>query len=95
MMRFIEAKQKGQKAPCPHILFNAAPRVGVSTQEAEIRADAQYQKYCMMNTLKKFKAFSEPEGGAGFVWVSGKPYSTEAFGNLLKVARELITRTGA
>jgi chromosome partitioning protein len=49
----------------------------------------------MTNTLKKFKAFSEPEGGMGFVWVSGKPYSTEAFANLVRVAKELMTRTGA
>jgi chromosome partitioning protein len=49
----------------------------------------------MTNTLKKFKAFSEPEGGAGFVWESGKPYSTEAFVNLLRVAEELLVRVGA
>jgi chromosome partitioning protein len=49
----------------------------------------------MTNTLKKFKAFSEPEGGTGFVWASGKPYSTEAFLNLLRVAEELMGRVGA
>lgn len=95
MMNFIAAKKAGEASPKPYILFNATPRIGVSAQEAEIRADANYAPYCMANTLKKFKAFSEPEGGAGFVWVSGKPYSTEALGNLIKVARELMDRVGA
>jgi exosome complex RNA-binding protein Rrp4 len=49
----------------------------------------------MINTLKKFKVFSEPEGGNGFVWVSGKPYSTEAFSNVIRVSDELLKRTGA
>jgi chromosome partitioning protein len=95
MKNFIEAKQVGHTSPRPHILFNATPRNGIASQETEIRANAAYAPYCMDNTLKKFKAFSEPEGGIGFVWVSGKPYSTEAFGNLLRVARELMKRTGA
>jgi chromosome partitioning protein len=95
MMNFIAAKKSEEKSPTPHILFNAAPRVGVAQQEAEIRANAQYQPFCMTNTLKKYKVFSEPEGGIGFVWVSNKPYSTEAFRNLLMVARELLVRTGA
>jgi len=42
----------------------------------------------MENTLKKFKAFSEPEGGKGFVWSSGKAYSTEALYNLIVSAKE-------
>jgi chromosome partitioning protein len=95
MMKFIAAKSVGETSPTPHILFNATPRTGVTSQETEIRAVSEYTPFCMTNTLKKFKAFTEPEGGAGFVWVSGRPYSTEAFANLLRVARELITRTGA
>ena len=95
MMNSISKKAAGETAPKPHILFNATPRNGIAPQETEIRANADYAPYCMTNTLKKFKVFSEPEGGAGFVWVSGKPYSTEAFGNLLKVASEVIARTGA
>jgi len=95
MKNFIEAKNAGETTPKPHILFNATPRVGVAPQETEIRANADYAPHCMDNTLKKFKVFSEPEGGLGFVWVSGKPYSTEAFYNLMHVGRELMTRTGA
>ncbi len=48
----------------------------------------------MANTLKRYKAFSEPEGGDGFVWKSKKPYSTEAVRNLHQVNYELIERTG-
>ena len=47
---------------------------------------------CLTHTLKKFKAFAEPEGGKGFVWVSGKPYSTEALRNLVQVASEVLQR---
>jgi chromosome partitioning protein len=95
MMQFIEAKNAGATPPQPHILFNATPRAGIVQQEAEIRANASYAPYCMKNTLKKFKAFSEPESGGGFVWTSGKPYSTEAFLNLQYVTVEMLTRTGA
>jgi chromosome partitioning protein len=95
MMQFITTKTTGAASPTPHILFNATPRTGVAPEETAIRNNAQYAPYCMTTTLKKFKVFSEPEGGIGFVWVSGKPYSTEAFANLLRVTRELMTRTGA
>jgi chromosome partitioning protein len=95
MMNFINAKKAGEKSPTPHILFNLTQRTGISTQEAEIRANPEFAKYCMDNTLKKFKVFSEPEGGKGFVWVSGKAYSTEAFNNLLRVGTELVTRVKA
>jgi chromosome partitioning protein len=95
MMQFIAAKATGATSPTAHILFNATPRTGVAPEETAIRTNTQYAPFCMTNTLKKFKAFSEPEGGSGFVWYSGKPYSTEAFRNLLQVMRELMTRTGA
>lgn len=95
MLQFIAAKNAGATAPTPHILFNATPRTGIAPEETAIRADTKYAPYCMTNTLKKFKVFSEPEGGAGFVWSSGKPYSTEAFRNLFQVANELMSRTGA
>jgi chromosome partitioning protein len=95
MMNFISAKSPTEKAPTPHILFNATPRNGVTIEETSIRASAEYSPYCMDNTLKKFKVFSEPEGGIGFVWVSGKPYSTEAFSNLMRVTDELLKRTKA
>jgi chromosome partitioning protein len=95
MMEFIAAKKIGESAPTPHILFNLTPRTGVAVEETEIRANAEYAPHCMNNSLRKYKAFSEPEGGNGFVWFSGKPYSTDAFVNLSRVARELLIRTGA
>lgn len=95
MMNFIAKKAAGESSPQPHILFNATPRNGVASQETEIRANAEYSPHCMTNTLKKFKVFSEPEGGIGFVWASGKPYSTEALINLYRVATELMNCTGA
>jgi chromosome partitioning protein len=95
MMQFMETKNTGTISPQAHILFNATPRIGIAQQEAEIRANAEYAPYCLKNTLKKYKAFSEPEGGAGFVWASGKPYSTEAFLNLNSVVDEILARTGA
>jgi cellulose biosynthesis protein BcsQ len=95
MMNFINSKKAGHASPVPHLLFNATPRVGVTSEEAEIRAAPQFTTYCMKNTLKKYKAFSEPEGGKGFTWSSRKAYSTEALVNLLNVANELMTRTGA
>jgi chromosome partitioning protein len=95
MMNFIEAKKAGSSGPSPHILFNATSRTKISRQEGEIRANKSFAKYCLVNTLKKFKVFSEPEGGAGFVWASGKPYSTEAFYNVHSVTEELLTRMGA
>jgi chromosome partitioning protein len=94
MMNFIAAKKAGTRGPQPHILFNATPRTGVKALESQIRADPHFTKYCMRNTLKWYKAFTEPEGGKGFVWTSRKPYSTEAFSNLLRVSSELVGRIG-
>lgn len=95
MMEFIAAKKEGDKGPTPHILFNYTSRSGVSPQETAIRTNPKFTKFCMTNTLKKFKAFSEPEDGTGFVWSSRKPYSTEAFRNSLEVTTELLSRIGA
>ncbi|TWA91353.1 ParA family protein [Bradyrhizobium stylosanthis] len=95
MMNFINSKKVGHTSPAPHILFNATPRVGISSEELQIRATPEFTAHCMKNTLKKFKAFSEPEAGMGFTWASRKPYSGEALSNLLNVANELMMRTGA
>jgi chromosome partitioning protein len=94
MLNFIRAKKQGTSGPEPHILFNSTQRVGMAPEEKEIRANAAYAKYCMTNTLKWYKAFTEPEGGTGFVWYSTKPWSTEAFRNLSAVTQELVTRIG-
>ena len=95
MMKFISSKSPGMKSPVPHILFNATSRVTISPQEVEIRGDKDFSGYCMQNTLKKYKAFSEPEGGKGFTWSSNRGYSTEALANLINVGVELMIRTGA
>jgi len=92
MMQFIKAKTIGANIPKPHILFNLADRRGISTIERTIRDDPKFKDYCMGQTLKKYKAFSDPIDGKGFVWSSAKPYSTEAFLNVLKVAREFYDR---
>lgn len=94
MMQFIEAKKTGSKAPQPYILFNATPRFGTAPEESAIRSNADYTNFCLTNTLKWYKAFSEPEGGIGFVWSSKKPYSTEAFVNLLRVTQEFVQKSG-
>jgi chromosome partitioning protein len=93
MVNFISSKQVGDKPPMPHILFNAVPRFGVTAQEADIRTNERYSSFCLKSTLKKYKAFADPEGGVGFVWVSSRPYGTEALGNLLTVAAEIVDRT--
>lgn len=94
MMKFINAKKQGTKGPISHILFNATPRSGVPSVEAAIRANSEYTAYCMTNTLKWYAAFGEPEEGRGFVWTSSKPYSTEAFRNLVSVSQEFLVRIG-
>lgn len=94
MMNFIKAKKAGGKSPTPHILLNMTPRYGSTTKEANIRSNPELAGFCMNSSLKRYKVFSEPEGGSGFVWSSGKPYSTEALQNLHVVASELLTRMG-
>jgi chromosome partitioning protein len=92
MLRFIESKVVGRGRPTPHILFNLTPRTGLSATEERIRADAVLGAYCMQNRLQKFKAFSDPVGGHGFVWRSRKPWRAAALRNLLSVAKELCNR---
>lgn len=92
MMDFIAAKKIGTKAPEPIILFNATARSGVSAEETSIRSNPKYGKYCLPSTLKRYKAFADPEEGAHFVWQSKKPHSTSAFLNLLAVARDFRAR---
>jgi len=94
MMAFINAKKANETSPTPHILFNSTPRVGVASQETVIRNDKAYGPHCMVATLKWYQAFADPDGGAGFVWNSTKPYSTQAFQNLIAVATEFRQRVG-
>jgi chromosome partitioning protein len=93
MIQFIKALQLGPAGPELHILFNVVPRIGVTSEEQEIRANPRFTKACFNNTLKRFTAFSVPMGGKGFVWLSHKPYSTVAFANLMAVVREFAKRT--
>ncbi len=92
MMSFVEAKKQGAAGPTPHVLFNCTSRVGVSTQETQIRADAKFAGFCMTHTLKRYAALAEPEGGQGFVWFSRKPYSNEALRNAISVTKEFLQR---
>jgi chromosome partitioning protein len=94
MMEFINEKNQGTKGPTPHILFNATARTGTSSEESAIRGNPAFASKCMLSTLHRFSAFSEPEGGTGFVWSSKKPYSKEARRNLLTVTQELQARIG-
>lgn len=94
MLDFINAKKHGSNGPQPHILFNRVPRTGPTPQELEIRSDTKYKQYCLTNTLKKYSAFSDPEGGNGFVWVSSKPYSHQAKRNIQVVSYEIGEKTG-
>ena len=92
MMQFISAKAIGASAPQPHILFNLAHRRGTSEIETAIRNNDRFKHSCMSNTLKKYKAFSDPIEGKNFVWYSRKPYSDEAWFNIIRVAREFYDR---
>ena len=81
MMQFIKAtSDAGHGNVSPHILFNMTSRSGpISTAEKEIKGHSEFGAHCMTNTLHRYKAFSEPVEGVGFVWSSSKPYSTEAY----------------
>jgi chromosome partitioning protein len=92
MMEFISAGKQGLAGPTPHILFNAVPRSGTSAEETQIRANPRFGKFCMTHTLKWYQAFADPQAGEEFVWMSSKPYSTQAFFNALAVTREFIGR---
>lgn len=94
MMEFIEAKKVGGQAPIPHIIFNKVPRTGHVSEELAIRANPKYSKYCLSETLRRYSAFTDPQEGKGFVWYSSKPYSTEAYRNLLAVAAEFGSKVG-
>jgi len=95
MLRFIAAKSVStSNSPKPLILFNAVGRSGVSDEEVRVRGSREAKGFCLNNTLKRYKAFSEPEDGKGFVWESGRPYSKEARINLIQVAQEIAGRIG-
>jgi len=94
MLEFIRDKRRGTSGPTPHILFNLTPRAGIPSEETRIRGDRNFRDYCMTATLKRYKAFSDPEDGQGFVWFSTRPHSTSAFFNALAVAREFVARIG-
>lgn len=92
MLSFMETQQFGNSGPSPHILFNRMPRSGLTPEEQTIRTNSRYTTKCVNNTLKAYSAFREPREGKGFVWRSKKPYSTEAFQNLLNVTGEIVTK---
>ena len=93
MMRFISANSTEPNKPMPHILFNMVPRSGPTpTVVNEIRGNPNLSQYCLKRVLRKYKAYSDPTEGRGFVWTSGKSYSVEAFGNLFHLAHEFAER---
>ncbi len=92
MLTFMEAQQFGHAGPVPHVLFNRMPRVGVTSEEQTIRTNSRYATKCVTNTLKRYTVFRDPKEGKGFVWRSGKPWSTEAFLNLSNVTKEIVTK---
>lgn len=94
MTTFINAKKHGAIGPLPLILFNATSRVGISIDETQIRADAKYSAFCLKSTLKKYKAFTELDGGKGYVWTNKKSYSKESWLNLYTVTKEFMQRIG-
>lgn len=94
MMTFIEAKKQGLKGPTPHILFNITSRTGVAKEELQIRENKKYEAFCMQNTLKRYSAFNELDGGKGYLWTNKKSYSTEAWRNAAQVTKEFLVRIG-
>lgn len=94
MTTFINAKKQGANGPKPIILFNSTARVGVSDEETQIRADEKYSDLCLKATMKKYKAFTDLDGGKGFVWTNKNSYSTEAWHNLYTVTKEFMQRIG-
>lgn len=94
MMTFIEAKKQGAKGPTPHILFNLTSRAGIAKEESQIRENKKYDTLCMQNTLKRYSAFNELDGGKGFLWTNKKSYSTEAWRNATQVTNEFLIRIG-
>jgi chromosome partitioning protein len=92
MLQFIQSKKLQTTGPRPHILFNATKRVGVSNEENDIRSNKRFVGLYMNSTLKRYRAFSEPVDGKGFVWHSRKPWSTQALSNLYEVATEFLKR---
>lgn len=93
MRRFVDASTISPKQPNLHILFNMLPRSGPTPSVVtEIRRNRRMGKLCLEHTLVKYSAFAEPNGGEGFVWLSHKPYSTQAFFNLRAVSWEFAKR---
>ena len=92
MLSFIETQKVGNSGPIPHIIFNRMPRNGVTGAENTIRGNPKLSSKCLTQTIKRYTVFSEPKEGRGFVWSSGKPWSTEAFRNLSGVAKEIASK---
>ncbi|WP_290600306.1 ParA family protein [Janthinobacterium sp.] len=94
MMSFIDSKKQGSKGPTPHILFNLTGRNGVTRTETEIRDNKKYESSCLKNTLKKYSALNDLDGGKGYLWQNKKSYSTEAWRNAVQVTGEFLFRIG-
>lgn len=93
MMRFLDVNKVGSSGASPHILFNMEG-TQPSASQLTIRGNAHYTNHCLGGSLQRFKAFSDPVGGANFVWFSGLPHSGRARNNLTTVVTEIVTRIG-
>lgn len=91
MLKFIAATGVGNSGPIPHILFNLSSG-RPSADVRAIRAHPRLGRHCIRLSLRRYKAFSDPVAGHGFVWYSKRPYSIRAFINLHGVVREIISR---
>ncbi|RLC13372.1 MAG: hypothetical protein DRI57_16345 [Deltaproteobacteria bacterium] len=93
MLQFIEAKKLGA-SPVPHILFNMTAGNEISAEEKEIRNNPKFGGKCLRSTLKKYKVFSDPLEGNGFVWEthSKSRWSREAFDNIESVTKEFLSK---
>jgi chromosome partitioning protein len=89
MREFIKSMQR--KLPF-HIIFNNNGTRASKKDEDAIRADPHYAKHCLVSSLRKWKALSDPSGGGGFVWYSGRPHSRNAWSNVNTLVKELVAR---
>jgi cellulose biosynthesis protein BcsQ len=91
MLEFVQQMGSPGLEKNSHIVFNLVDDV-VGHHEARIRNNKDIGPLCFKERLREYKAFRDPHEGDGFVWRSGKPYSTIAWNNLVAVVEEAVKR---
>lgn len=91
MIEFVNSSKAAATGASAHILFNQEGKTP-SVAQSSIRSNPRFSGHCTTVPLRWFKAFSDPLGGANFVWHSGRPHSTRALDNLHGVSRDIVTR---